>query len=860
MERGLVAMSGAWRLARACIGVALIAGMLTVQGSSPVSAQGAADCEVTDLGTLGAAPGSVLEATGRWTTEDCDSRFRAGSDAHTYRFEVAEAGRIRIDLSSAEADPYLYLIAEGGSRLGFNDDGGVSLAARIERDLAPGAYVVEATTSTGRERGPADFALVVSRVAGCDVIHLGELKPGADLTASGSWTRNTCGSRIEVEHPATTYSFTMAEPARVRIDLESQDGNTVVSLASLSDGVIGANDDGGENRNSRIDKLLPADFYFIEATTYWERDFHALTADYTLTVHIIDERAEQQAHKLKIEAVHVPPEVVSGDPFEVHFRVGNLGGELPAGAYARLYVLSRGIYERGPRIRNIWQPGASYHTGDVTASANSTEIAEVPPVEIVLNRAGSEAVKVFVLTFNSRGREIGYRFFSQPVTVLSGPTFGPVNVSVDDGLYAVTAEANENGRVTTSVHPASRPDAAVDWRVRLRAVYTAGVLTQLLDGVFERPAIAALPTEAAPAPIDVADPSPATLRRMFAQQYLAGATTPELAEALAAREALNPITIEDWVLDAADQASSHYAAMAQSWRALERRIDRGAVLSFAEARMLQSQVNHAESIAAAAIAAGETVDAARAADQGWEDDEVQAMMAEQAACRLEESALRDAFKSAGAEGIEESGIEELGIEGLLALDAEMRAIRPVYGLAVDGALCAIAATADSNSRFLQRLSLGYSRYLRDQLGLVASIAEPSTPEPHRLRIIARAMDFGHLEFGVELMSGEQILPPERLLNRHAVVTRWQLTGDVEVDGTTIGRIQGRRLGGGRFEMGFVGADGEPITPDIAYLPADLPVGVWYRSGEIEVEPSRWTTAAESERVLSHRPDYAQSAQ
>ena len=35
-------------------------------------------------------------------------------------------------------------------------------------------------------------------------------------------------------------------------------------------------------------------------------------------------------------------------------------------------------------------------------------------------------------------------------------------------------------------------------------------------------------------------------------------------------------------------------------------------------------------------------------------------------------------------------------------------------------------------------------------------------------------------------------------------------------------------------MGFVGADGEPITPDIAYLPAGLPVGVWYRSSEIQV--------------------------
>ena len=35
-------------------------------------------------------------------------------------------------------------------------------------------------------------------------------------------------------------------------------------------------------------------------------------------------------------------------------------------------------------------------------------------------------------------------------------------------------------------------------------------------------------------------------------------------------------------------------------------------------------------------------------------------------------------------------------------------------------------------------------------------------------------------------------------------------------------------------MGFETAHGETVTPDIAYLPADLPVGVWFRSGEIEV--------------------------
>ena len=79
MQRALVGRSGVQGLARAGVAVAMIASMLAVAGSSIASGQEAADCEVTDLGTLGSSPGSVLEAEGRWTTEDCDSRFRAGS-------------------------------------------------------------------------------------------------------------------------------------------------------------------------------------------------------------------------------------------------------------------------------------------------------------------------------------------------------------------------------------------------------------------------------------------------------------------------------------------------------------------------------------------------------------------------------------------------------------------------------------------------------------------------------------------------------------------------------------------------------------------------------------------------------------
>ena len=81
--------------------IALLAAVLALAGAGTALGQDTGDCDVTDLGTLGSEAGSVLEAQGRWTTEDCDSRFRAGNDAHTYRFQVEEPGRVRIGLSSA---------------------------------------------------------------------------------------------------------------------------------------------------------------------------------------------------------------------------------------------------------------------------------------------------------------------------------------------------------------------------------------------------------------------------------------------------------------------------------------------------------------------------------------------------------------------------------------------------------------------------------------------------------------------------------------------------------------------------------------------------------------------------------------
>ncbi|MCY4620440.1 MAG: hypothetical protein OXD34_01195 [bacterium] len=820
MARVLVGRPGAHRLGRVFIVLTLIAGVLALPGSGTVLGQESAGCEVTDLGTLG---DDALEAVGRWTTEDCDSRFRAGSDAHTYRFRVATAVRVRVDLTSTGADPYLYLLAEDGTRIDDNDDGGAELDARVERDLLPGVYLIEATTAGGRSRGAADFAISVSQVAGCEPVHLGTLEPGTDLTASGSWTLDTCGSRFVVEHPARGYTFSLEQAGRVRIDLTSEDGDPVMSLVSVAGAIIGANDDGGERRDSRIVRYLQAGVYFIEATTYLERDYQPLRADFDLTVHFVDEEAEQNRSRLKIEEVRVPAEVVAGDPFPVHYRVGNVGKDLAAAGFALMYVVGPGVFElRGP-IADGWQAGVAYHSGSEAANAASALSDDVAPFEVSLERSGPSWLFVAVVTYGADGNEIGFHGLWQNLSVLSGPTFEPVVVDVDGARYTVVAEAGSEGKVTSEVSSTTDPAEEVDPQVRLRAIYAAGVLTQLLDGLFERPGIEALSEEAHPAPVTVANLSTATLLETFAQRYASVVGASGMIDSLAAGEALNPIAIEESVLQMADAASAEFAWMASAWRSLLGRIENGAKLSFEDGLEVHSQVAYAEIVAAAAVTAAEIVTAARAAEEGWSDPGVQEMMAE-ARCNPGTNALRDALEAS----------DIANIDGLLALDAEMRALRPIHGVSVDSVLCAVAEARATNLRFLQRLSINHSPELRRMLGLETSLEPVSSPDPHQLRIIARMGEDGRLEHGVELAGGEQVLPPERFLSEDVPAGRWQVSGEVEVDGDPIGRIRARRFADGRTELGFVGADGEAIIPGIRYLPATLPVGVWFRSSEIEV--------------------------
>lgn len=821
------------------LAVALIGGVLAVAGAGfaagqeTVSAQNAADCPVTSMGTLGAPTSSFLQAEGRWSTEDCESRFRPGSDAHTFRLEIRSPGRVRVELTSPEADPYLYLLAEDGSRIADDDDGGAGLAARVERDLAPGVYLVEATTVGGRGRGAADFTLTVGRVAGCDIVHLGTLGPDADLTAVGSWSLETCGSRIVASHPAYNYSFVLPVDGRVRFDLVSESGDPVLSLASLEDGVIGANDDGGGARNARIEQYLPAGVYFVEATTYLTRDLQPLDADFTLTVHLVDEVArQQQDFQIKVEKAHIPGEVVAGDPLTVNYRVGNAGGgDLPGGNTTFVYVVGYG--EDGRRRLDVnapflrrWPAGVSYHSDAGLASATSVSNPGLRPLEITFGTSGPAWLFVGAVTEDPEENELGFHGAWHNLMVLSGPTFNPVAVEVDGVAYTVAADADDEGMVTAAVTSLADPEAEVDEATRAKAVYAAGVRTQLLDGVFERPALAALDGSVEPLANPVvalpADPSSGSLLETLGVAYTALVGSSEPAESVAAGEAINPVAAEELVLAVAARSSGRFASLTSSWSALLESLEAGGALRLGEALSFQSELSYAEAVLAPVATAGRIVAAAREAETGWDDPAVRAMMAELGSCGGSGADLAGALGAAG----------EATVAELLVLDAEMRAVLPVWGPTVDSALCGAEAADAANARFLERLALDGSEELHELLITAEPAPEPE-PATYRLRVIARLGDDGRIEFGAELVSGLEILPDVRYLRADAPAGAWRVTSEVQVGEDLLGRIQARRLADGRVEMGFE-SGGEEHQLDIRYLPADLPEGVWFRGGEIEV--------------------------
>ncbi len=814
-----------------CLAFVLVAGALLLASKPlPAEAQEQAECEPVDLGILGDDAGSELLVDGRWTTEDCDWRFRLDTDAHVYRFRLDVGGRVRIELLSDSADSHLALFSEDGRILSEDDDGGPApLDSLIERDLEAGDYLIEATKIGGRARGPGNFELRILRVGGCAATDLGTLEPGKELIAEGDWKLEDCGALYVQRRPAHRYRFELSQDAWVRIDLTSSQGDPVLLLLSPDTGLIDINDDDGAGVNSRIEKHLTAGTYLVEATTYRHRNRLPASEDFRLVVKLV----EPDAFYLKVEDVHIPDVVIANEPLIVNYRVGNVGlSDLPEGMTATVLIYAAGKRDTTGTIAasdGHWTASASYHSGSPTMDAGSIAIDAIRPSEITLTSAGRSWIYVVVATYNELGEEIGWHGIWRNITVLSGPVFDPVTVTVDGEPYQVSAAEEGEGRVEVSVSSPEDPDSWVDPSTRAKATYAAGVHTQVLDSVFERPVIAALrdrgrkPSQLGLAqPTDLTSPTSDALLSALADGYSARIAASGLAERIAAAEMINPVSVESLTLAAAEAEWAKYLAYEASWIALRDRMAAGDALSFAEALALHSQVAYVERIVAAAVNAGDVVNAARAAESGWQDRAVMSLVAEvveQASCTLDAGSLRSA--------LEETGVAD--VDSLLALDAEMRAAVAIHGPAVDSAVCDVMAADRANSLFQRGLTI--------RPGAIPELVAPRPPAespPIRLRILARLGSDGRIEHAVEMADGERILPTRRFLPASSDRDAWSLSSDVELDGVAIGEVRTRRLTDGRVELTFRPAEGDPIVPELRYLPADVPAGVWLQSSEIEV--------------------------
>lgn len=113
-----------------------------------------------ELGFL--PPSTILHQDGTLNSE-CSSKRLVGSYARYFSFTLPMPMFVTIDLTSNNVDIYLYLIKGSdldGDVLEENDDWQDGTDSRISRHLAPGTYIIEATTAIDEQIG--DFTLVIN--------------------------------------------------------------------------------------------------------------------------------------------------------------------------------------------------------------------------------------------------------------------------------------------------------------------------------------------------------------------------------------------------------------------------------------------------------------------------------------------------------------------------------------------------------------------------------------------------------------------------------------------------------------------------------------------------------------------------
>ncbi|OQX02423.1 MAG: hypothetical protein BWK73_42790 [Thiothrix lacustris] len=208
--------------------------------------------------------------SGQWSSA-CGSAHRGEAYyASYYTFTLAAAAEVSIALESSQQDTYLYLLEGSGKQgnvLATNDDSNGETHSRIATKLAAGTYTLEATTYQTARTGA--FSIKVDVQADASACTAQPITLGNSV--AGQWTSACVAAHRGNGYYAAYYTFTLATPAEVTLNLDSSTQDTYLYLLSGNapqGAVITSNDDSNGTSDSQITRSLAAGTYTLEATTY----------------------------------------------------------------------------------------------------------------------------------------------------------------------------------------------------------------------------------------------------------------------------------------------------------------------------------------------------------------------------------------------------------------------------------------------------------------------------------------------------------------------------------------------------------------------------------------------------------------
>ncbi len=218
------------------------------------------DCRVAELGCgAGVVEDGLFE-------DDC--RLADGTFIDVFTFDVAEAARVSLSLSSLEFDTYLLVYDENCDVVGVNDDcraGDLSLSC-LTLDLEAGAYFVAVNSYSPEQTGLYQLSAACrTDFSFCDDCIAGPIS--CDGQVAGFLEMEDCplvddGSFIDL------YTFEVTVPGPVIIDLASQEFDSFLRLYNRDCEEVAVDDDGAEGSNSRMTLDLEACTYVVGVNSY----------------------------------------------------------------------------------------------------------------------------------------------------------------------------------------------------------------------------------------------------------------------------------------------------------------------------------------------------------------------------------------------------------------------------------------------------------------------------------------------------------------------------------------------------------------------------------------------------------------